>query len=201
MQTWLKCGSHGLSQRVNAATLLPRAMEYATPATWRLAPITRSRSLFDVYSGFYSTSTLLQPVKAAPSQGWQPPPLTKHIPTEHGKDDYTSTTPQAQWSMPYHRPRYSFLSLKKEKRRIRENFKNTRIKSGSRPRSQVKDAKPPIFQNWLPRANTLREQPTQLQELSHTKSPHTINNSKYPTWSSKEEKKQSVRCRSRERET
>jgi hypothetical protein len=75
-QRLFKCGSHGLSQRVNAATLLPRAMEYATPATWRLAPITRSRSLFDVYSGFYSTSMLLQPVKAAPSQGCQPPPNT-----------------------------------------------------------------------------------------------------------------------------
>ncbi len=70
------------------------------------------------------------------------------------KDDYASTTPQAQWSIPYHIPRHSFLSLSTKKRRISENFKNTRIKSGSRPRSQAKDAKPPVTYNWLPRANT-----------------------------------------------
>jgi len=117
------------------------------------------------------------------------------------KDDYASTTPQAQWSIPYHIPRHSFLSLSTKKRRIRENFKNTRIKSGSRLRSQAKDAKPPVTYNWLPRANTLREQTTQLQKSFHTKCRQTMNNNKDPSWSSQEENKQKVRRTNRMRET
>lgn len=77
------CRWHGVSQRVIATTLLPRAMEYATSSSWAYPQHTTVQgirhmcsAIFDVCIGFYGHKRItwiprsLRSARVEPSQGY-----------------------------------------------------------------------------------------------------------------------------------
>lgn len=98
LQYEFNCRSHGLSQRVTAAILLPRATEYATSLSWSTSCINsdadlrhKTASVFDVNKGLYDQKRIKPIQMVAPWLLRQHPaksatPVTKLQPTSYQSD-------------------------------------------------------------------------------------------------------------------